>query len=64
MLDEKLTLIVNLSKLIAVNEYLRERGDEHVCIVLDGIIDSLKVVLSNLKTEINYGNSRSCNCPS
>ena len=34
MLDEKLVLIINLAKLAAVSEYLRERGDEHVCFVL------------------------------
>lgn len=49
MLDEKLILMVNLSKLVAVNEYLRERGDEHVCIVLDSIVDSLQDALSNSK---------------
>lgn len=49
MLDEKLILMVNLSKLVAVNEYLRERGDELVCIVLDSIVDSLRVALSNSK---------------
>ena len=49
MLDEKLILVVNLSKLVAVNEYLRERGDELVCIVLDSIVDSLQVALSNSK---------------
>lgn len=49
MLDEKLVLMVNLSKLVAVSEYLRERGDEHVCIVLDRIVNGLQGVLSNLK---------------
>lgn len=49
MLDEKLVLMVNLSKLVAVSEYLRERGDEHVCIVLDGIVNGLQGVLSNSK---------------
>lgn len=49
MLDEKLVLMVNLSKLIAVSEYLRERGDEHVCIVLDSIVNSFRDTLSNLK---------------
>lgn len=49
MLDEKLVLMVNLSKLVAVSEYLRERGDEHVCIVLDGIVNGLQSVLSNSK---------------
>lgn len=49
MLDDNLFLIINLSKLVAVNEYLRERGDEHVCIVLDSIIDGFKTVLLNLE---------------
>lgn len=49
MSDQKLVLMVNLSKLVAVSKYLRERGDEHVCIVLDGIVDSLQDALSNLK---------------
>lgn len=49
MLDEKLVLMVNLSKLVAVNEYLRERGDEHVCIVLDSVIDGFQTVLCNSK---------------
>lgn len=49
MLDEKLVLMVNLSKLVAVSEYLRERGDEHVCIVLDGIVNGLRDALFNLK---------------
>lgn len=49
MLDEKLVLMVNLSKLVAVSEYLRERGDEHVSIVLDRIVNGLQDALSNLK---------------
>lgn len=49
MLDEKLVLMVNLSKLVAVSEYLRERGDEHVCIVLDKIVNDFQDALSNLK---------------
>lgn len=49
MLDEKLVLMVNLSKLVAVNEYLRERGDEQVCSVLDGIIKGFQIVLCNSK---------------
>lgn len=49
MLDEKFVLMVNLSKLIAVNEYLRERGNEQVCSVLDGIVKGFQVVLCNLK---------------
>ena len=49
MLDEKLVLMVNLSKLVAVNEYLRERGDEHVCIVLDRIVSSLQAALFDSK---------------
>ena len=49
MLDEKLVLMLNLSRLVAVCEYLRERGDERVCIVLDSIVDGLQDVLSNFK---------------
>ena len=49
MLDEKLVLMINLSKLIAVGEYLRERGDEHICSVLDRIVSSFQDVLFNLK---------------
>lgn len=49
MLDEKLVLMINLSKLVAVSEYLRERGDEHVCIVLDSIVNGFQDILSNLK---------------
>lgn len=51
MLDEKLVLMVNLSKLVAVSEYLRERGDEHVSIILDRVINVFQNVLSNLKQE-------------
>lgn len=49
MLDEKLVLMVNLSKLVAISEYLRERGDEHVCIVLDSIVSGFQDALSNLR---------------
>lgn len=49
MLDDNLILMVNLSKLVAVNEYLRERGNEQVCSVLDGIVNGLQDALSNLK---------------
>lgn len=49
MLDEKLVLMVNLSKLIVVNEYLRERGNEQVCSVLDGIVKGFQNVLYNSK---------------
>lgn len=49
MLVEKLVLMVNLSKLVAVNEYLRERGDGHVCVVLDGVINGFQSVLCNSK---------------
>ena len=49
MLDEKLVLMINLSKLVAVSEYLRERGDEHVCIVLDKIVKGFQAALFNSK---------------
>ena len=49
MSDENLALVVGLAKLIAVNEYLRECGNEHVCIVLDDVVDAFKTALQNLK---------------
>lgn len=49
MLDEKLVLMVDLFKLVAVNEHLRERGNEPVCIVLDSVIDDFQTVLCNSK---------------
>lgn len=47
MLDDSFVLLINLSRLVAVNEYLRERGDEEICVVLDGVIDGFKTVLCN-----------------
>ena len=41
--------MVNLSRLVAFSEYLRERGDEHVCIILDSIVNGFQDTLSNLK---------------
>ena len=49
MLDEKLVMMDNLSRLVAVSEYLRERGDEHVSAVLDRVVNSFQNILSNLK---------------
>lgn len=49
MLDDDLILMVNLSKLVAVNEYLRERGDEQVCSILDGVVNGFSTVLCNSK---------------
>lgn len=49
MLDKDLILVVSLAELVAVNEYLRERGDEHVCTVLDSVVDVLRTVLCNSK---------------
>ncbi|WP_455960409.1 hypothetical protein [Alistipes finegoldii] len=49
MLDEKLVLMVNLSNLVAVSEYLRERGDDKVCVILDSVVDGLQTVLCNSK---------------
>lgn len=49
MLDEKLVFMVNLSRLAAVSEYLRERGDDHVSAVLDKAINAFQDLLSNLK---------------
>lgn len=49
MLDENLILMVSLSKLVAVNDYLRDRGHEQVCGILDGVVDGFQTVLRNLK---------------
>lgn len=49
MSDDSFVLMINLSKLVAVNEYLRERGDDKVCVVLDSIVDGLQTVLCNSK---------------
>lgn len=49
MLDEKLVLMVNLSRLVAVTEYLRERGDEQVCGILDRVVSVFQDMLSNSK---------------
>jgi len=46
MLDKDLILVVGL---VAVNEYLRERGNEQVCSVLDGIVKGFQIVLCNSK---------------
>lgn len=49
MLDEKLVFMVNLSRLAAVSEYLRERGDEHISAILDRVVNSFQDVLFNFK---------------
>lgn len=49
MLDNDLILMVCYSKLVAVDEYLLEHGNEQVCTVLDDIIDGIQTVLRNLK---------------
>lgn len=49
MLDKNLILVVGLAELVAVNEYLRERGDEQVCSVLDGVVNGFQIVLCNSK---------------
>lgn len=49
MLDNDLTLLVCYSKLVAIDEYLLKRGNEQVCTILDGVIESLQTVLSNLE---------------
>ncbi len=43
MLDDNLILMVNFSKLVAVNEYLRKRGDEQVCSILDGVVNGFRL---------------------
>lgn len=49
MSDEKLLFMVNLAKLVAVSEYLRERGDERISAILNGVVEILQDVLSDLK---------------
>lgn len=49
MLDKDLILVVILAEIIAVNEYLRERGDKHVCAVLDSVINDFRTVLRSSK---------------
>lgn len=49
MLDDILVFMVNLSKLVAVNEYLRESGAKQVCEELDGVVDAFQTVMCNLK---------------
>lgn len=49
MLDEKLVFMVNLLRFVAVSEYPRERGDEHVSTILDRVTNVFQDVLSNLK---------------
>lgn len=49
MLDNDLILMVCYSKLVIINEYLLKRGNEQVCIILDGVIDGLQTVLRNLE---------------
>lgn len=50
MLDKDLILRVNLSMLVAINEYLRERGDEQVCSILDDVVNVFQT-LYNLKKQ-------------
>ena len=47
--NDILIFMVNLSKLVAVNEYLRECGNKQVCEELDGVVDAFQVVMCNLK---------------
>lgn len=49
MSDEKLLLMVNLSKLVAVSEFLQERGDVRISAILNGVVEILQDVLSDLK---------------
>lgn len=49
MSDEKLFLMVSISKLVAVSEYLRERGNERIGSILDGVVETLQCVLPDLK---------------
>lgn len=49
MSDKKLLLMVGLSKLVAVSEYLRERGDERISAILNGVVETLEDVISDLK---------------
>lgn len=49
MLENNLILVTCLARLAVVTEYLRERGDEQVCSVLDGIVKGFQIVLCNSK---------------
>ena len=49
MSDDVLTLMVNLAKLVAFNEYLREYGNKQICDELDSIVDGFTTVTYNLK---------------
>lgn len=49
MSDKNLILVTILAELIAVNEYLRERGNKQVCTVLDDIVEDFRIVLCNSK---------------
>ena len=49
MLDKDLTLVVSLVELVALNEYLRERGNKQVCSVLDDVIKGFQTVLCDSK---------------
>ena len=49
MSDDILTLMVNLAKLVAVNEYLREYGNKQICDELDSVIAGFTAVTYNLK---------------
>lgn len=51
MSDNIFTLIVNLARLIAINEYLREHGNTQICCELDSVVAGFSTVLSNLKQE-------------
>lgn len=49
MLDKDLILLVSFAELVAVNEYLRERGNKQVCSMLDVIVKGFQLVLCNSK---------------
>lgn len=51
MSDDILTLMVNLAKLVAINEYLREYGNKPICDELDSVIAGFTTVTHNLKQE-------------
>lgn len=49
MSDDIFILMVNLAKLVAVNEYLREYGNKQICDELDSVVAGFTTVTYNLK---------------
>lgn len=49
MTFDHLTVMIALSKLVAVTEFLRNAPESQVCDVLDSIVNDFKEVLDNIK---------------